>query len=221
MKREINLQESSRAEAFRMWMSSPMPMVTLVKTLDVSHLVKVSKKSGMKFTMLMSWCIGKAASQVEEFYTLPVDGKLYRYDKLAINVIVENSKGGISSCDIPFSDDLQQFNRDYLMFTEQAANECKSSCFASDQRSSAFHDEHMVIGTSAMIQTELDCIVNQYTDQFCNPMVMWGKYRKRLFKTTLPVSFQFHHVQMDGGHAARFLERLQDEIESCILGSSL
>ena len=221
MKREINPQKSNRADAFRMWMSSPMPMVTLVKTLDVSRLVKVSKKIEMKFTMLMCWCVGKAAGQVEEFYTLPVDGKLYHYDKLAINVIVENSKGGISSCDIPFSDDLQQFNRDYLMFTEQAANECKSSCFASDQRSSAFLDEHMVIGTSAMIQTELDCIVNQYTDQFCNPMVMWGKYRKGMFKTTLPVSFQFHHVQMDGGHAARFLDILQDEIESCILGSSL
>ena len=127
MKREINLQESNRAEAFRMWMSSPMPMVTLVKTLDVSRLVKVSKKSGMKFTMLMSWCVGQAASQVKEFYTLPVNGKLYRYDKLATNVIVENSKGGISSCDIPFTDDLQQFNRYYLSLTAQAANECKSS----------------------------------------------------------------------------------------------
>ena len=212
MKREINPQESNRAEAFRMWMSSPMPMVTLVKTLDVSRLVKVCKRSGMKFTMLMCWCVGKAAGQVEEFYTLPVDGKLYHYDKLAINVIVENGKGGINSCDIPFSDDLQQFNRDYLMFTEQAANECKSSCFASDQRSSAFLDEHMVIGTSAVIQTELDCIINQYTDQFSNPMVMWGKYRHGLFKTTLPVSFQFHHVQMDGAHAAKFLQRLQNEI---------
>ncbi len=216
MKREINPQESNRAEAFRMWMSSPMPMVTLVKTLDVSRLVKVSKKSGMKFTVLMCWCVGKAASQVDEFYTLPINGKLYRYDRLAINVIVENSKGGISSCDIPFSDDIQQFNRDYLSLTAQAANECKSSCFASDQRSSAFLDEHMVIGTSAMIQTELDCIVNQYTDQFCNPMVMWGKYRKGLFKTTLPVSFQFHHVQMDGGQAALFLEKLQKKIKkSC------
>ena len=212
MKREINTQKSNRAEAFRMWMSSPMPMVTLVKTLDVTRLVKVSKKSGVKFNVLICWCVGKAASQVEEFYTLPVEGKLYRYDKLAVNVIVENSKGGISSCDIPFTDDLQQFNRDYLMFTEQAANECKSSCFASDQRSSAFLDEHMVIGTSAMIQTELDCIINQYTDQFSNPMVMWGKYRHGLFKTTLPVSFQFHHVQMDGAHAAKFLQRLQNEI---------
>jgi chloramphenicol O-acetyltransferase type A len=202
MKREIDPQESNRAEAFSMWMSSPMPMVTLVKTLDVTRLVKVSKKSGVKFNVLICWCVGKAASQVEEFYTLPVEGKLYRYDKLAVNVIVENSKGGISSCDIPFTDDLQQFNRNYLSLTAQAANECKSS----------FLDEHMVIGTSAMIQTELDCIVNQYTDQFCNPMVMWGKYRKRLFKTTLPVSFQFHHVQIDGGHAAKFFSNLQKEI---------
>ena len=204
MKREINPQESNRAEAFRMWMSSPMPMVTLVKTLDVTRLVKVSKKSGVKFNVLICWCVGKAASQVEEFYTLPVEGKLYRYDKLAVNVIVENSKGGISSCDIPFSDDLQQFNRDYLMLTEQAARESRSS----------FFEDYMIIGTSAMIQTELDCIVNQYTDQFCNPMVMWGKYRQGLFKTTLPVSFQFHHVQMDGGHAGRFLANLQKEIDN-------
>ena len=202
MKREINPQESNRAAAFSMWMSSPMPMVTLVKTLDVSRLVKISKRTGMKFTMLMCWCIGKAASQVKEFYTLPVDGKLYRYNKLAINVIVENGKGGINSCDIHYADDKQQFNRDYLMFTEQAANECKSS----------FLDEHMVIGTSAMIQTELDCIVNQYSGKFNNPVLVWARYRKGWFKTTLPVSFQFHHVQMDGGHASKFLQRLQDEI---------
>ena len=41
MKRKINPQESNRAEAFRMWMSSAMPMVTLVKTFDVTRLVKV------------------------------------------------------------------------------------------------------------------------------------------------------------------------------------
>jgi len=180
-----------------------MPMVTLVKTMDVSRLVKASKKSGMKFTMLMCWCIGKAASGMEEFYTLPEGGKLFRYDRLAINVIVENSKGGINSCDIPFSDDLQQFNRDYVELTTQTANDSKSIML----------EDCMVIGTSAMVQTELDCIVNQYTDQFCNPMVMWGKYRKSLFKTTLPVSFQFHHVQMDGGHAARYLDKLQKTIK--------
>ena len=70
----------------------------------------------------------------------------------------------------------------------------------------------MIVGTSAMIQTELDSIINQYTDKFCNPMVMWGKYRKNWFKTTLPISFQFHHTQMDGAHAGKFLANLQNEI---------
>lgn len=189
-----------------MWMSSPMPMVTLVKTLDVSRLVKVSKKRGMKFTMLLCWCISKAASGIEEFFLLPEKDKMYRFDQLAVNVIVNNRNGGINSCDISYTDDLQQFNRDYLELTAQAARECKSS----------FLEDHMVVGTSAMIQTELDGIVNQYTDQFCNPFLSWGRYRKELFKATLPVSFQFHHVQMDGGHAARFLERLQDEINKVL-----
>ncbi|MBP5401417.1 MAG: chloramphenicol acetyltransferase [Bacteroidales bacterium] len=202
MKQQINPQETNRAFAFEMWLNAPMPMVTLVKTMNVSRLLRLSKKQHIKFNTLMCWCIGKAATETEELYLLPEDGNLFRYDQIAINVVVRNRKGGINSCDIPFSADLQQFNRDYLELTTRVAEECQSS----------FLDGYMIVGTSAMIQTELDCVVNQYTDKFLNPMVMWGKYRKRWFKATLPVSFQFHHVQMDGGDAARFLERLQRTI---------
>lgn len=204
MKREINPQETSRADAFSLWMSSPMPMVTLVKTFNVSKIVKYSKRHDMSFNMLLCWCIGKAASKMEEFYLLPENGKLYHYDKLAVNVIVNNKKGGINSCDIPFCEDIRQFQDKYSVLTQSA----------SDSYESSFVDDAMVIGTSAMIATELDCIVNQYTDKFCNPMVMWGKYRKGWFKTSLPISFQFHHVQMDGGHGAKFLELLQHTINN-------
>ena len=204
MKREINPQETSRADAFSLWMSSPMPMVTLVKTFNVSKIVKYSKRHDMSFNMLLCWCIGKAASKMEEFYILPENGKLYQYDKLAVNVIVNNKKGGINSCDIPFCEDIRQFQDKYSVLTQSASDSCESS----------FVDDAMVIGTSAMIATELDCIVNQYTDKFCNPMVMWGKYRKGWFKTSLPISFQFHHVQMDGGHGAKFLELLQHTINN-------
>lgn len=204
MKREINPQETSRADAFNLWMSSPMPMVTLVKTFNVSKIVKYSKRHDMSFNMLLCWCIGKAASKMEEFYLLPENGKLYHYDKLAVNVIVNNKKGGINSCDIPFCEDIKEFQNKYSVLTQSASDSCESS----------FVDDAMVIGTSAMIATELDCIVNQYTDKFCNPMVMWGKYRKGWFQTSLPVSFQFHHVQMDGGHGAKFLEILQHTINN-------
>ena len=202
MKTEVNPQDTNRAEAFELWMTSPMPMVTLTKTFDISNLIKVSRKAGVKFNALLCWCIGKAATQSEEFYILPENGKLFQYDCIAVNVIVNNIKGGINSCDIPYTDDMKGFLREYDTLTKKVSTECKST----------FLEDHMIVGTSAMIQTELDSIVNQYTDMFCNPMVMWGKYRKHWFKTTLPISFQFHHTQMDGAHAGKFLANLQNEI---------
>ncbi|MBR5238784.1 MAG: chloramphenicol acetyltransferase [Paludibacteraceae bacterium] len=203
MKVEVNPMDTVRGEAFELWMSSPMPMVTLTKGFDVSRVLRVSRKLGVGFNALLCWCIGKAASEVEEFYLLPEQGGLFKYDRLAINVIVRNSRGGINSCDIPFVDDMMQFVGDYRTLTSKVAKECKS----------VFLEDYMVVGTSAMIETELDCIVNQYTDKFSNPMVMWGKYRKWWFRTWLPISFQFHHVQMDGGDGARFLELLQRVIK--------
>lgn len=204
MMREIDPSETTRAFAFEAWMQAPMPMVTFFKTLNVSRLVRLSRSKGIKFNMLMCWCIGRAASQVKEFYMLPVDGKLMQYDSLAVNTIVMNRNGEVSSCDIPFADDFETFNSDYLRLTRQVAESCEN------------HDltESMVIGTSALAQYDIDGAVGMYSGIFNNPFMIWGKYRRRLFKTTLTVSFQFHHTQMDGAHAARFLDLLQREISA-------
>lgn len=200
--KEVNPSETSRAFAFEAWMQAPMPMVTFFKTLNVSRLVRLSRRKGFKFNMLMCWCIGRAASQVKEFYMLPVGGKLMQYDSLAVNTIVMNRNGEVSSCDIPFADDFAAFNGDYLRLTRQVAESCEN------------HDltESMVIGTSALAQYDIDGAVGMYSGIFNNPFMIWGKYRRKLFKTTLAVSFQFHHTQMDGAHAARFLDLLQREI---------
>lgn len=74
----------------------------IFKTLDVTNLVRISKKKGLKLNMLMCWCIGKAASDIKEFYMLPVGDKLIQYDTIAVNTIVANRLGEVSSCDIPF-----------------------------------------------------------------------------------------------------------------------
>ena len=200
---EVNPKETTRAYAFEMWMKAPMPMVTLIKTLDVSRLRRISRKRGLKFNMLMCWCIGKAAMQLKEFYMLPVGDKLMQYDTIAVNTIVANCEGEVSSCDIPFSDDLSEFNADYLRLTWQVAETCENHDIA----------DSMVIGTSALAQYEIDGAIGMYSGIFNNPFMIWGRYRQSGFKTRLTVSFLFHHTQMDGAHAARFLNLLQKEIE--------
>lgn len=201
--REMDPKQTKRAAAFELWMDAPNPMVTFFKTFDVTPLVRLSKKYSYKFNMLLIYCIGKAAKGMEVFYLLPVGRKLMQYDTIAVNTIVKNKLGEVSSCDLPFNDDLAQFNTAYLKYTKQVAETCENHDLA----------DSMVIGTSAITNVKLDGAVGMYSGIYNNPFMIWGRYEKKCFRTNLRVSFQFHHTQMDGAHAGAFLERLQHEID--------
>ena len=203
MAKEINPKGTKRAVAFELWMKAPNPMVTFFKTLNITNIVNVSKKNKLKLNMLLVYCIGKAASSIEEFYLLPVGSKLMKYESLAVNTIVKNKDGEVSSCDILFTPDLGRFNQDYLKYTSQVASCCKDRDLS---------ENSMVIGTSAIIDTEIDGAVGMNSGIFNNPFIIWGRYRRKVFKYYLPLSFQFHHTQMDGAHAGKFLANLQNEI---------
>ena len=180
MAREIKPENTTRLMAFELWMKAPNPMMTFFKTLDITNLIKVSKRKGLKFNMLMNYCIGKAAVNIKEFYILPVDGKLMQYDTIAVNTIIKNKNGEISSCDILFNDQLETYNQQYLDYTSQVSQTCIDRDLS---------EESMVIGTSTITITELDGIVGMNSGIFNNPFLFWGKYRKKLFKYILPISF--------------------------------
>ena len=205
MKKEINPKETSRSQAYELWMKAPNPMVTFFKTIDVTRIVKVSRKRGYKFNMLLDYCIGRAASTVKEFYLLPVGDKLMQYDSIAVNTIVKNKEGEVSSCDILYTENLEEFNRQYLEHTAQVAATCQDRDLS---------DNCMVIGTSAIVDTEIEGAVGMNSGIFNNPFLIWGRYRKKWFRYELLISFQFHHTQMDGAHAGRFLANLQKEIDN-------
>ncbi|MBO7188760.1 MAG: chloramphenicol acetyltransferase [Tidjanibacter sp.] len=153
--------------------------------------------------MLLDWCIGKAAAPIKEFYMLPVGSELIKYDTIAVNTIVKNKSGEVSSCDILFSDDLDEFNKHYLRYTSEVAATCQDRDLS---------EGSMVIGTSAIIDTDIDGAVGMNSGIFNNPFIIWGRYKRRFFRYYLTLSFQFHHTQMDGAHAGRFLAALQEEI---------
>ena len=128
-----------------------------------------------------------------------------QYDRIAVNTIVKNKEGEVSSCDILYTDDVNAFNRDYLAYKAQVAETLIDRDLSS---------ESMVIGTAAIVDTEIDGAVGMNSGIFNNPFMIWGKYRKEWLAYKLPVSFQFHHTQMDGAHAGRFLGNLQREIKN-------
>lgn len=203
MPKEVDPKDTTRAAAYALWMKAPNPMVTFFKTFDVTNLIKVSRKRNLKFNMLLDYCIGRAAVKVKEFYILPVGEKLMQYDTIAVNTIVKNKEGEVSSCDLSYKAELNQFNEEYLKYTTQVAASCQDRDLS---------ENSMVIGTSAIIDTEIDGAVGMNSGIFNNPFIIWGRYKKKWFRYYLPLSFQFHHTQMDGTHAGAFLKNLQNEI---------
>lgn len=196
--REIDPMTTNRAASWRLYHNAPMPMVTIFKTLDISNLFTLTSK-GYKLNMLLCYCIGLAASQIKEFRLLPAGDKMLEYDKLGVNVIVANQNGGINACDIPFIPNLEAFNRSYLEFTQKVRQTCADYEI----------EDHVIVGTSSLVKYDIDGAVNMYSGIFNNPFLIWGKYRQEEYSVRLQVSFQFHHVQMDGLQACAFLEKLQ------------
>ena len=127
-----------------------------------------------------------------------------KYDSIAINTIVKNRTGEVSSCDIEFTGDFDSYNRDYLKYTAEVAESCVDRDLSG---------ECMVIGTSAIIDTELEFAGGMYSGIFNNPFIIWGRYSRHFFRYYMNLSFQFHHTQMDGAHAGKFLANLQKTID--------
>lgn len=196
--REVNPMETDRAKSWELYINAPMPMVTIFKTFDISNLMLLKEK-GYQLNMLICYCIGAAASRMKEFHLLPVQRKMMYYDRIGISVIVANKSGGINSCDIPFDNNLISFQKNYAKLTKHVYESCEDYEV----------NDIMMIGTSALVHCEIDGVMNMYSGIFNNPFLIWGKYRTDKDKTTLQISFQFHHVQMDGMEACNFLTAVQ------------
>ena len=201
--REVDPLTTPRAASWQAFRHAPMPMVTILQTWDITPLVRLHREQGYRLNLLLCWCIGCAAQETKEFFLLPDGEKMLAYDQLGISVIVANQAGGISSCDLPLPPSLADFDRAYQTLTETVARTGEDHTLP----------DRMMIGTSSLVEYELDGVMNFYSGIYQNPFFIWGKYRQEEDRAKLPVSFQFHHVQMDGLEACAFLRRVQQYID--------
>jgi chloramphenicol O-acetyltransferase type A len=206
MRTELNPAETSRALAYQCWSSSVVPMVTIAKGIDVTKLVRISKKRNYKINMLMCWCIGKAASTIPECYLLSEDDKLYRYDSLSIQVIVQDKKGKLAFCDVPFNDDLVEFNKSYLERTGMSYETGEDNLLP----------DRLMISTSALPYLQFDVCVNQYNPTYKNAFLVWGQFSRHLWKYSVRMSLNFCHLLMDGSHVATFFNNFQGAINGLL-----
>ena len=202
--KEISPESAHRALQYQAFNNAPQPTVTVFKTVDVTRLYRLSRRN-QKFNTMLCYCVGKAALSVPAFKLHVENKKLYLLEEpYAVSLVVPNKMGGINICEVPFTEDYALFARHYEENTARAYEKCEN----------VSKEGSVLVGTSAMVETEIDGIVNLYSEAFNNPFLCWARYKKQGLRRKLPFSFQFHHVQMDGADACRFLAALEREVKA-------
>ena len=205
MKKVITPAEAGRELEYGYWINNRMPMVHITVTFDVTRLVRRHRRDKrMKMNILMCYCIVKAAQQVKEMHTQVSGKEMIWSDKINVQTILKDKNGQLRFADLPCTDTLEVFADNYYRISKEVWDTCEHH----------LDPEGHFVGTSCASTTlPLDSIQNQCNEDFMIPFLMWGAYRKCFpWRYKLPISLQFHHVQMNGSEAVRFMELIQEEM---------
>lgn len=202
---KIDPKESSRAFAYQYLQESLLPTVTLIKRIDVTNIKKISKKTGHKFNCIINYLILKTAVEIPEFF-LQIDGKtndLYKSDEISLNFMSKKKNGFLAYCGVLYKEDFFEFEKEY--------NSAVRYCY--ENNCDKIIEDSARIGSSTVPWTTLVGAVNGYWTNLTNPFLIFPKMEKKFFKFYINVSFQSHHLQMDGEQACKFLENFQNKIK--------
>lgn len=153
--------------------------------------------------MLLSWCIARAASGFPEFFRIPCSDGFLSYDQIGAVLEAVFSSGKENVTFIPYHEKLKE--------TLQALETIRQI-----QKTEGYYNvpEDYMILQCGSLPTDHASVTSASVNSSAFPYFIWCEVQD---DGSLPVSFIFHHAQMDGYEAAVFLETLQNVIfeEKC------
>ena len=184
-------------------------MDQVVCTYSMTVDVNVAPISGKKLYPAMLWLLTDTVNQFEEFRTQSTADGLGVYEKLCPSYTVFNKETK------KFSVIWTEFDSDYDVFLRRYEEDCRiygacDSMFPKEYKPECAFDVSMLPWQSFSAFH-----LNIYGEgKWLLPIFTMGKTYERDGKTLLPLAIQVHHAVCDGYHVCKFVETLQEKIES-------
>jgi chloramphenicol O-acetyltransferase type A len=205
---KIDVQNWERKDLFTLYTTDLKLVMNMTADIDVTNLLRFTKKHGLKFYPTMIWVVSKRINARDEFkYCLTKEGELLKWDYVSpsytdFNPQTEKFVKFVSE----YSDDLFTFH-DRVM-ADRAKHKDEVG-FVPNQPENFFD-------ISCLPWTRYNSFdVHVYGEGLSLfPIVIWGKYQEEKGKIMMPVSMNIHHAVCDGFHLCRFFKELQEEIDA-------
>lgn len=181
----------------------------VVCTYSVTVNLDITKLKGQRLYPAMIWLITKTVNEMPEFRTsLRKDG-LGIYDSMHPMYTVFNEQNkNFSGIWSYFSDDYKEFLKNYEEDSGKYSNSTRYTPKDGTPENSFNISMLPWVGFTSVN-------INVYDEgKFLLPIFTMGKFFEQDGKRLLPFSIQVHHAVCDGYHIGKFVELIQEKINS-------
>jgi chloramphenicol O-acetyltransferase type A len=204
----IDLNSWDRAEHYEFFRRMDYPQYNICMNIDITHFLGSVKEKKLPFYYAMIYLSMNVLNEFEEFR--------YRIhgDQVVLHEKIHPSFTEISAGDKYFKIVTVNLSDSMEEFIQAAKNCAESQKEYFPVASLGGRDDLVYITCIPWISfTHLSHTIN-INNKDAVPRVSWGKYFKEGDKTLLPFSVQVHHAFADGSHVGKYIERLQEALDT-------
>ncbi len=203
--RIIDMSKWKRAMHCEVFRNYVEPAFNITTELDITNFLKVVKSKGLSFTISMVYAVSKCANEIEEFRYRFLDGEVVLYNQIQTSFTYLDSETELFKV---ICVDMQEALEEYVALAQKIIKEQKTY-FTGPLGNDVFQCSALPwISYTHISHT------NSGKKEVATPMFSWGKYYERNNRIMLPFSIQAHHSFVDGLHAGKLADGLQNYLNS-------
>ena len=201
--RTIDLETWSRREHFRLFTAKDFPYFSLVANVDLAAFYPVVKQRRISFTVAIVYVIARAANEIPEFRYRIRGREVVEHEIVHPSITILTGDDLFSFCTFVYTQDFSSF----------AARATEQIAFAKEHRSiedEPGRDDYLFMTAIPWISFTSLVHPVQLSPADSVPRIAWGRYFGQGEGLQMPLNLQAHHALIDGIHAGRFYEKVQD-----------
>ncbi len=204
----IDIENWNRKEHFQFFSRMDYPQYNICMDIDISNFLNFIKKKKISFYYSMIYAASTILNKIENF----------KY-RIRENEVILHDRIHPSFTDMNENDDLFKFVTidllgDIATFEKTAKKSSVSQKEFFELEKLAGRDDLIYITCIPWISfTHISHTISLNSNDSV-PRISWGKYFKRDGKTWLPFSVQVNHALVDGFHIGKYIEELQNYLDS-------
>jgi chloramphenicol O-acetyltransferase type A len=205
---EVDIEEWNRSSAYRFFLDYEDPFFNMTAQMDVTRLDGMCRKESLSFSISALYFSQRSANSIDEFRIRLLEGRPVIFDRVEATqtILLENESFGF--CYFPWRKSLRGFNS---KGREMADHYRKLATF--DVESGRI--DLIYYSVIPWVSFTSFKHASRFDRTQTVPRIVFGRKYEDGGKVRMPVSVEANHTMMDGLHAGRYFERLQDFFDRC------